>query len=564
MRGSHRARSILVTALFVAGATGAAPASADTIPPIVETTLTVSPNPAVEGSDVVYTGDIVPLNGTVPTLRVHLERQGISDCTPMPACSIDIHGVAQWDFTNLSAPVTITATGPAPQGGIVSLFIDTDGIVCFGGTCPATARHVLAMPQIWLSYSSTDTPIKSGSTVHFELATSSDAGGEVATMSVELPVGFADPTNLSAGATWFAPSRQVELNGNVGDTLSFDAQVTAGTGTTLSVFSALFPFVSPHASETSKIVVGTTRPVVDTFRYFGATRYATSAEISRQTLSVDARAAFIATGANFPDALVAGPVGYQLSGPILLVSRDSIPSAVATELARLQPARIYVLGGTSVVSESVRSALASYSANPVTRIAGANRYETGAAVVLEAFDHYTGPVFLATGQNFPDALGGGSAAAQFNAPMLLTTRDSLPADSQVAIDNDMSPTAFVLLGGTGVLSGTLAHQLQTLYPGVPIDRWSGSDRDATSAALAAHAFPSGADTVYLAIGTNYPDALSGGPSAAVAPGPILLAQKTCLPASVYDELQALAPERVVVLGGTGVIADSAPTTKCAA
>ena len=108
----------------------------------------------------------------------------------------------------------------------------------------------------------------------------------------------------------------------------------------------------------------------------------------------------------------------------------------------------------------------------------------------------------------------------------------------------------------------LVTQLAKNFPGVPVERWSGSDRYATSAAISAHAFPAGATTVFLAIGTNYPDALSGGPAAADAPGPILLTQSTCMPAPIYAELQRLNPTRIVLLGGPTVLADSAATTMC--
>jgi putative cell wall-binding protein len=42
------------------------------------------------------------------------------------------------------------------------------------------------------------------------------------------------------------------------------------------------------------------------------------------------------------------------------VPGTSIPSVVATELTRLKPGRIIILGGTSVVSAGVQTALAAY------------------------------------------------------------------------------------------------------------------------------------------------------------------------------------------------------------
>jgi len=87
-----------------------------------------------------------------------------------------------------------------------------------------------------------------------------------------------------------------------------------------------------------------------------------------------------------------------------------------------------------------------------------------------------------------------------------------------------------------------------------VDRISGSNRYATSVALAQAAFAgTTADTVYVATGTNYPDALAAGPAAAKAGGPLLLTAPTSLPDVVAQELRSLAPKRVVIVGGTSAV-----------
>jgi putative cell wall-binding protein len=85
-------------------------------------------------------------------------------------------------------------------------------------------------------------------------------------------------------------------------------------------------------------------------RLGGADRYATAAAISKATFAAGVPVVYIATGQNFPDALAgAAAAGYK-GGPLLLVLTDSLPASTAAELARLKPARIVVLGSTSVVS----------------------------------------------------------------------------------------------------------------------------------------------------------------------------------------------------------------------
>lgn len=87
-------------------------------------------------------------------------------------------------------------------------------------------------------------------------------------------------------------------------------------------------------------------------RLAGADRYATAVAVSNGTFD-PGPTVFIATGAAFPDALGGSPVAGGLPGPLLLVPGTSVPSSVATELRRLNPGTVVVLGGTSAVSETV-------------------------------------------------------------------------------------------------------------------------------------------------------------------------------------------------------------------
>ncbi len=93
---------------------------------------------------------------------------------------------------------------------------------------------------------------------------------------------------------------------------------------------------------------------------------------------------YVATGENFPDALAAAPAAALGRAPILLVAKDSIPTATADELMRLDPDRIVIVGGTGVISPAVETALGAY-APTVDRIAGADRYQTAAEISKATF-----------------------------------------------------------------------------------------------------------------------------------------------------------------------------------
>ena len=95
-------------------------------------------------------------------------------------------------------------------------------------------------------------------------------------------------------------------------------------------------------------------------RWDGADRFEASAAISRTSFGPNVPVVYLANGLTFPDALSGAPVAGKDRSPVLLVTADSIPTSIATELKRLQPAKIVVLGGTSSVSAELTGKLNAY------------------------------------------------------------------------------------------------------------------------------------------------------------------------------------------------------------
>lgn len=287
-----------------------------------------------------------------------------------------------------------------------------------------------------------------------------------------------------------------------------------------------------------------TAPLV---RVSGGGRYESSARLSAAEFPAGAPVAYVASGEIFPDALSGGAVAGSQGAPLLLVSRDSIPEAVGAELARLRPGKIVVLGGPASVSDAVVGALTAYA--PATRIGGIDRYAVSAALSAQAFTPGRPAVYVASGENFPDALAGGAAAGLRGAPVLLVQRDAVPAAVQTELAR-LRPGKVVILGGANTVSAAVEGVLGTI---APTTRVAGVDRYDGSAAVSANTFPTGARTVFIASGSTFPDALSGGPAAVSNNAPILLVMRDSIPASVAAELSRLQPTRIVVLGGANSV-----------
>ncbi|MGG4167054.1 cell wall-binding repeat-containing protein [Rossellomorea vietnamensis] len=84
------------------------------------------------------------------------------------------------------------------------------------------------------------------------------------------------------------------------------------------------------------------------------------------------------------------------------------------------------------------------------------------------------------------------------------------------------------------------------------ERLSGIDRIKTSVDISQAGWNQ-ADTVVLAQGYNFPDALTGGPLAYKNDAPLLLTDKTKLTESTKNEIQRLKTSNVIILGGEGAV-----------
>jgi len=287
----------------------------------------------------------------------------------------------------------------------------------------------------------------------------------------------------------------------------------------------------------------------------GADRYATAAQISHDTFSPGVPVAIIATGDNFPDALAGAAAAGKLGAPILLVQQNSIPASTASELTRLNPGRILILGGLSAVSGGVETTLDQYTAGTVTRDGGVDRYDTAATISHDAFNANVPVAYVATGQNYPDALTAGPAAFKEGpGPVLLVMQNSIPSSTATELTR-LHAQKVVIIGGTSAVSDNVKNDLDP-YSTDPVVRRSGADRYATAVAVSNPLFPAFADgsgTVYLATGANYPDALAGGAAAAKKGSPVLLVQQNCVPQNVKDEITRLNPKDVIILGGTSAV-----------
>lgn len=317
-------------------------------------------------------------------------------------------------------------------------------------------------------------------------------------------------------------------------------------------------------------------------RLSGASRVETAVRVSEESfplgppmvplipISDRSRKVFIATGENYADALSGVPLAYAYSAPMLFVVGKTLPPAVAAELTRLRgaasalPLDVVVLGGPAAVAPEIVTALRAHSATrSVRRVDGNDRYEVSRRIALELARVTGWPdgAFVASGENFPDALAAAPVAAAKGYPILLTRGEKLSSASRSVL-TDYGMSSAVVIGGPDTITPEVFDEIGVAIKGTP-RRVSGSDRYATAAAVAEMGLTGvdddlgvlAMDRFVVASGENFPDALSGGLLAARVRGPVVLTQSALLSSPAQEFLNEHAYEVLdaYVVGGPAAI-----------
>lgn len=285
-----------------------------------------------------------------------------------------------------------------------------------------------------------------------------------------------------------------------------------------------------------------------TSRIEGATRYDVAVGISQKAYPTTASTVYVATGENYPDALSAAPAAAKEKAPLLLTTKSSIPASVTTEIQRLKPSKIVVVGGPNSVSNAVLAQLDALASGDAVRISGADRYEASRNVVDYAFGADGAALaYVSTGRNFPDALSASAAGGKLGAPVVLVDGLASAADAETkATLTDLGVTSVKIAGGPSSVSAAIEASLAATDRSVI--RLSGADRFEASASINRDAFTS-SSRAFIATGYNFPDALAGAAYAGAVGAPLYVVPTNCVPAAVLADFETLGVNQVTLLGG---------------
>ncbi|MDP2234583.1 MAG: cell wall-binding repeat-containing protein, partial [Actinomycetota bacterium] len=242
---------------------------------------------------------------------------------------------------------------------------------------------------------------------------------------------------------------------------------------------------------------------------------------------------------------------------------EALPTFTLEEIDRVSTApaetTVWLIGGTSAVGSPVADSLdaAGYT---VQRLGGTNRYDTSRLVAERiaqlAGPGFSGSAFMVNGRAFADGLAVGPVAYARAMPVLLTERDTLPAETAAAIlgagIDDIS-----VVGGTNAVSTGVLAQLGSSASRVA----AGGNRYQTASLFAQWAVGQSLATpswTGIASGIGFPDALCAGAVIGARGGVLLLTSPAELDASasVFIAESRTDIARALVFGGPAAVSDA--------
>ncbi|MCS5734397.1 cell wall-binding repeat-containing protein [Herbiconiux daphne] len=260
-----------------------------------------------------------------------------------------------------------------------------------------------------------------------------------------------------------------------------------------------------------------------------------------------------------PEGAVVSITAGTLPSGVTLVQRHLVgePDTVGPVTFTVTNSAVDVDGTT--MSSSTSCSIDVRPGPAVNRIGGSDRYQQ-ALKMSQLFPTAT-TVYVASGAKYPDALSATAIAAAHGAPLLLTPAAALP-DGVTAEIARLGATDVVVVGGEASVSAAALEQLRA--PALTVTRIGGADRYEVSRNLISDArfgLPT-AEKVYLATGSNFPDALTASPAAFVKGAPVMLVNgaETALSAPESALLTAEGTTAVTVVGGPNSMSTALETS----
>jgi putative cell wall-binding protein len=280
-------------------------------------------------------------------------------------------------------------------------------------------------------------------------------------------------------------------------------------------------------------------------RVAGKDRFEVAVNLSKKGWANGANTVVLANYLAFADALTAGPLAYKQNAPVLLTHPSQLTAMTKLEINRLKAKKVYVVGGSSSINESVINEIKKMGIT-VERIGGKDRFEVSANIAKKLSNK--GSAVVANGLNFPDALTISPYASRNEFPILLTKPKEMPKIVSEQLKAKGVHKTIAVGGEASVSNDVLAKLPQP-------KRIGGKDRYEVASNIVKQ-LNLDTERVALTTGLTFADALTGSVYAAKNNMPLVLTRKDSLPSATEQLFKNKAIRGYQVYGGKGSVSDS--------
>ena len=305
---------------------------------------------------------------------------------------------------------------------------------------------------------------------------------------------------------------------------------------------------TPTPSTTPSARAAGTLPDAD--RLTAEDRYALSVAVSRESIATDRDTPVVYLVAD--DALDLGwsavPAAAAREGIVLVTASDRMPPAVTTELERLDPAEIVLVGDDAAISDAVAKAAGRLTPR-VVRVDHTDPADAAREIARTAFPTAS-EVWVASAGSTSDLATASAVAAGRGGPVLVLGEDAVtPTAADLALLRTLGPEKVTLIGAKGSIAPEVEQSLTAALPGATITRVTGSTH---GRAVTAHTDAWGGARAAMGVVANPSrptDAFTGAVLAGGSGAPLVWALPYCLPAASRDAVLAPTVAAVTIIGG---------------
>lgn len=264
----------------------------------------------------------------------------------------------------------------------------------------------------------------------------------------------------------------------------------------------------------------------------------------------------IASGDAGVDALLAAPVAAKIGGSMLLTKPDALPANVSTELTRLKPSAIFVIGQ---ISEAQKTALGKLT--PRLEVVGSADREETSVLVAKRFFPNDPTAYVANSANQTEAANAAGRATLAKAPLLLTGKSQTSSSFKAYFATGKVTSARVI-GTEASLTAGVFNEVKAKV--ADTSRFNGSEVLSLNAALlqdfdAGSVRPTG---FAIASSASTEDTFVALLVTARTGYPLVLSKQACIPAAAGTVTAKYPGANYSIIGTTADLVSGIHTKRC--